>query len=121
MPKRTVLDVGNCAPDFAGIKKMLTSHFDVDVVQADRSSDALAIISKRSVDLVLINRKLDCDYSDGTAVLADIKAVSDVPVMIVTNYDEHQDAAVSLGAERGFGKLELNSEETIRKLAPFLS
>ena len=43
-----------------------------------------------------------------------------VPVMLVTNYDEHQEAAMSEGAERGFGKLEIGSDKTIEQLKPYL-
>ena len=74
-------------------------------------------------DLVTINRKLDADYADGTEVLKAIKAdaqVADVPVMLVTNLDEHQDAAIALGAIRGFGKLEYDKPETKEKVAAVL-
>lgn len=124
MPVRTVLDVGNCVPDHASIKRLLTSHYDVDVLQTHASDDTLALLRKRAVDLVLINRKLDCDYSDGTEILKQLKAdplLAKTPVMIITNYAEHQDAAVALGAERGFGKLELQSPTTREKLNSFLS
>ncbi len=123
MPKRHVLDVGNCAPDRASIRRMLTQHFDVQVSQTDAGPDSLALLRKGPVDLVLINRKLDCDYSDGSEILKQIKAdpaLRDIPVMIVTNYAEHQDAAVALGAERGFGKLELQQSATLDRLKPFL-
>ena len=123
MPVRTVLDVGNCVPDHASIKRLLTSHYDVDVLQTHASDDTLALLRKRAVDLVLINRKLDCDYSDGTEILKQLKAdplLAKTPVMIITNYAEHQDAAVALGAERGFGKLELQTPATREKLNSFL-
>ena len=69
---------------------------------------------------MLVNRKLDADYSDGIEVIRAIKAdaaTADVPVMLVTNYPEHQDAAVAAGALRGFGKLEFDQPETREKLA----
>ena len=119
-----VLDVGNCGPDHASIKRMLQSSFAAEVLQADQASDALELLARQSIRLVLINRKLDCDYSDGTRVLEQIKAdprFQSVPVMIVTNYAEHQAAAVALGAEYGFGKLELNSPVTHERLAKFLA
>ncbi|MEO8271850.1 MAG: response regulator [Aureliella sp.] len=124
MPVHTVLDVGNCVPDHASIKRLLTSHFDVDVLQTHASTDTLALLRQRSVDLVLINRKLDCDYSDGTEILKQLKSdpvLAKTPVMIISNYAEHQDSAVALGAERGFGKLELQDPATQRKLSEFLA
>ena len=124
MPVRTVLDVGNCVPDHASINRLLTSHWDVEVLQTHAGPDTLALLRLRSVHLVLINRKLDCDYSDGTEILKQLKAdplLAKTPVMIITNFAEHQDSAVALGAERGFGKLELQDPTTRQKLNAFLA
>lgn len=121
--RRTVLDVGNCAPDHAAIRRMLTKNFDVEVLQTDGSSDTLETLRSRAVDLVLINRKLDMDYSDGVEILKTIKAdpaLAVLPVMIVTNYEEHQEAAMAIGAVRGFGKLSLNASDTLERLRTLL-
>ena len=40
--------------------------------------------------------------------------------MLLSNYPEHQDEAVAIGAERGFGKLEYGDPETRERLAKFL-
>jgi CheY-like chemotaxis protein len=122
MTKR-VLDVGNCGPDFASITRFLTKNFDCTVEQAHGPEDTLAKLSEGGYALVLINRKLDRDYSDGMELLRQIKAdpaLQNTAVMLITNYAEHQDAAVELGAERGFGKLEFGEAETKEKLQPFL-
>ncbi len=122
MTKR-VLDVGNCGPDFASIQGFLTSRFDCEVVQAHGPEDALAELRRSDFALVLVNRKLDRDYSDGIEIVKQIKAdpeLSRVPVMLVTNLPEHQEAALAIGAELGFGKLELGNVETLVRLTPFL-
>lgn len=122
MPKR-VLDVGQCAPDHAAIRRLVQGTFGAEVVQADRLDDALAALRRESFDLVLINRKLDIDYSDGIEILRAIKtdsALASTPVMLVTNYPEHQQAAVAAGAEPGFGKAELGLAATREKLSRFL-
>ena len=124
MPQQTVLDVGNCSPDHASIKRFLTQHFDVNVLQAHGPSDTLTTLRSRSVDLVLINRKLDQDYTDGIEILKLIKSdaeLASIPVMIITNYEEHQTAAMALGAVRGFGKLEYQLPETRQRLAAILN
>ena len=124
MTKRRVLDVGNCGPDHASMRRMLTTNFGAEVLQTHGSDDTLELLKRQSVDLVLINRKLDYDYSDGTEILKQIKALpqfASLPVMIITNYAEHQAAAVAFGAIPGFGKLEINSPDTRAKLTPFLS
>lgn len=122
MPKQ-VLSIGQCRPDSAAIARFLKSSFDVDIADADTGPVALDLMRKQRFDLVLINRKLDIDYSDGADILQAIKADSALaatPVMLVTNYAEHQDNAVAMGAERGFGKSDLGRSETVTRLEPFL-
>ena len=122
MTKR-VLDVGNCGPDHAAIKQFLTRQFGCEVLQADGADDAFAALAKGDVDLVVVNRKLDMDYSDGIEVIRRMKAdakTAAVPVMLITNYAEHQDAAEAIGAVRGFGKLEMQKPETIARLEAVL-
>lgn len=123
MTKR-VLDVGNCGVDHSAIRAMLEKTFRVQVEQADGASDALATLRNEPFDLVLVNRKLDQDYSDGLDVIKQIKAdpkLAVVPCMLITNYPDQQDFAVFAGAHRGFGKKELYTDETRDRLARFLS
>lgn len=122
MPKR-VLDVGQCNPDHSTITSYLKKHFDCEVIRTHGPDDTLEELKSRPFDLVLINRKLDADYSDGLDVIRMIKAdpaISSVPVMLVTNYPEHQAAAIAEGAILGFGKLEYQKPETREKLAAVL-
>lgn len=122
MSKR-VLDVGNCVPDHASISRYLTDHFDVEILQAHGPEDTFDHLKRGRIDLVLVNRKLDRDYSDGIEIIRQLKsdpATAKVPVMLVTNYADHQDAAEALGALRGFGKLEFDLPETRSKLAAVL-
>jgi CheY-like chemotaxis protein len=122
MPRK-ILDVGNCVPDFTTISRFLTKNFDCEVLQADAADDALEILRRQAVDLITVNRKLDCDYSDGIEVIRQIKAdpkLKEIPVMLITNYADHQEAAMALGAVRGFGKLEYGKPETLQRLQPIL-
>ncbi|HEV7222520.1 MAG TPA: response regulator [Pirellulales bacterium] len=122
MTKR-VLDVGQCQPDHGAIRRLVQGEFGAEVVQADRLEDALAQLRRGRFDLVLINRKLDIDYSDGIEILQAIKSdaeLASTPVMLVSNYAEHQQAAIAAGAEPGFGKAELGRPETRDKLGRFL-
>ena len=122
MSKR-VLDVGNCAPDHAAIRGMLEKSFHADVAQADGLEDALAALRKEPFDLVLVNRKLDQDYSDGLDVIKAIKAdakLTSVPCMLITNYPDQQQAALAAGAAYGFGKKELHIDQTHARLAKYL-
>lgn len=121
---KLVLDVGNCAPDHNAIKRYLQSKFPCEVQQAHGPADALAALRRGDYALVLVNRKLDQDYSDGIEIIREMKAdpeLTKVPVMLITNYDEHQEAAVAIGAERGFGKLQLDEPATAERLEAVLS
>ena len=123
MPKR-VLDVGNCGPDHAAIRGLLARLFAAEVVQADQWDDTAELLARQSFDLVLVNRKLDQDYSDGLDVIRRIKADSQlaaIPCMLVTNYSDQQEQAVAAGAEYSFGKKALYAKETHERLARFLA
>ena len=122
MAKR-VLDVGNCVPDHAAIRSLLERTFGAEVVQAHSAEETLSLLQSSSFDLVLINRKLDQDYSDGLDIIKTIKAdtaLAKTPVMLITNYEDHQADAVAAGAEPGFGKLSLQTPQTKERLARFL-
>src|SRR4051812_43777348 len=121
--RKRVLDVGQCGPDHFSIRTFLMRNFDCEVVQVDDAPGALAELKDGQFDLVLVNRKLDCDYSDGLEVIRAIKAnpaIASVPVMLVTNYPEHQEAAIAVGAVRGFGKLEFGDPATRARVAEYL-
>lgn len=121
---KTLVDCGNCGPDFNSIRQMVTSHFQATVLQTHGVEDTVEMLRNRKVDLVTVNRKLDRDYSDGLEIVKAIKSdpqIADVPVMLVTNYDEHQQTAIAEGATYGFGKLEIGNVQTIEKLKPFLT
>jgi len=124
MPTKRVLDVGNCQPDHTTLVRYLTGNFDVRVTRAHLADEALEAMRTQPYDLVLINRKLDANYSDGMDIIRQMKAdpaLDKVPVMLITNFAEHQQTAVSEGAELGFGKLEYDLSETRERLATFLT
>ncbi len=123
MSKR-VLDVGNCVPDHAAVRALMERTFGAEVVQTHGPEDTLAELKAGSFDLVVINRKLDQDYSDGLDIIKTIKAdaaLAKTPVMLITNYEDHQADAVAAGAEPGFGKLSMSSPQTLERLRKFLS
>lgn len=122
MSKR-VLSVGQCGPDHYSISRFLERHFDVEITTADREQQAIQRLRSEPFDLVLVNRKLDIDYSDGMAIIRAMKAdpsLAGVPVMLVSNYPESQEEAVAAGAEYGFGKSALNSPESAERVGKFL-
>jgi len=123
MEQRTVLSVGQCRPDSAAITHYLTSHFSVRILTADLADQVLPLLEKHPVSLVLINRILDADGSEGMDILKQIRlnAVQpEVPVMLVSNYADWQKKAVENGAVPGFGKAELGRPDLKSRLAQFL-
>lgn len=123
MPKK-VLDVGQCDLDHSNITSLLKANFEVDVARAHSRSEAISMATVEGFDLVLVNRLFDADGSEGMAVVTDLKTnerTADVPVMIVSNYEEAQVAAVEAGAERGFGKSALGSDATLDLLKSYLA
>lgn len=122
MPKR-VLDIGNCSMDHGAIRGMLEKQFGAQVVQCHGPEDSLDTLRHGQFDLVLVNRKLDQDYSDGLDIIQAIKAdpaFAALPVMLITNYPEYQEQAIAAGALPGFGKKQLYAEDTQQRLADLL-
>jgi CheY-like chemotaxis protein len=120
---KRVLNVGQCSFDHGAISRLIEARFAAEVVAADDWDEAQAELRRGDVALVLVNRKLDVDGSDGLEIVRAVKADSQwsgLPLMMVTNYPEHQQAAVTAGAEPGFGKSELLLPATIEKLARHL-
>jgi len=118
-----VLDVGNCDPDHASIQRLL-GRFEVDVDRVMFVEEAVVALAKSRYDLVLVNRLIFADGSDGLPLIQRMKAdarFQKIPVMMVSNYPEAQDRAVSEGAVRGFGKADLNEPRTLELLKPYLA
>lgn len=118
------MSVGQCNSDHLSIKTFLEKNFDCEVIRIDSTAEALEELKKSKYDLVLVNRKLDADYSDGTILIQAIKQdtkLRPIPIMLISNYPEYQEEAVKLGALYGFGKAELNKEETKQKVQQALS
>ena len=110
MTKR-VLAVGNCSFDHGNIRSMIERQFNATTDRAHSATDALTALQSTHYDLVLINRKLERDGSDGIEIIRAMKAdpqTIDVPVMMITNFPDHQEQAIRAGALIGFGKARLD-------------
>jgi len=121
MGKR-VLDVGNCGPDHSSIKDLIQRNFGAEIVRAHGHSSALAELQQGTFDLVLVNRLMDADGSSGLEVIQSVvEQFAETPVMMITNFSEHQASAVAAGAAPGFGKSQLHSPDTVRLLQQYLA
>jgi two-component system chemotaxis response regulator CheY len=113
-----VLDIGNCPADHRSIRTFLEARFPARVWQADTWGDAQGLLAEHPMRLVLVNRVLDADGSEGLDVIRLLKASpwAQVPVMLVTNFDAYQRQAVELGASPGFGKSSLGRPQTVDRV-----
>jgi CheY-like chemotaxis protein len=120
---KRVLDVGQCNPDHSSLSHFLTSNFDVQVDRSHEMDDTLQKLQSNHYDMVMINRKLDRDYSDGMEILRKIKAddaTKEIPIVLISNYDDAQEAAIKAGAAPGFGKAQLGDAATLEKVTAIL-
>lgn len=120
---KTVLDIGNCNADHSFIKVMLQTNFQAQLIRAHRLEDALECLQQNEIDLIMINRLLDVDGSEGMNVFRELKEseFGKIPAMLITNYQDHQNAAVAEGAVPGFGKASLSSVETVNVIKDALA
>ena len=118
-----VLDVGQCDFDHGNISRLISEEFGADVTRAATSEEAFRAVQAANYDLVLVNRILDADGASGLDLIRRLLSHDETrttPVMLVSNYADAQDAAVAVGATRGFGKNALTSAETRDQLASLL-
>lgn len=118
-----VLDVGQCDPDHSAIRRMLDGHFAVEIDRVMFVEEALDRLAQNRYDLVLVNRLIFADQSDGAELIRRMKedaTLADTPIMLVSNHAEAQRRAVRLGAAPGFGKAALDSRVTLERLAGYL-
>jgi CheY-like chemotaxis protein len=113
--QKIVVDVGQCDPDHASIRRAV-EQFGVQVHRAHSGADAKKLVASGDVALVLVNRVLDADGSDGMAIIEELLSIGAAPVMLVSNYPEYQAKAVAMGALPGFGKAALREPGTLAML-----
>lgn len=121
--KARVLDVGNCDADHSLIRGMIESHFAAQVERAMSVRQAQEALRRGRYDLVLVNRLIFADRSEGLELVRWMKGqggAPDTPVMLVSDRESAQAEAVTSGAERGFGKAAVGRLETLERLGEFL-
>lgn len=120
---KRLLSIGSCGFDNGSLRSVVGA-FGAEVAAAEDWPDAAELLRREKFDLVLVNRKLDADGSDGLEIIRELKQSPEfqaTPVMLLSNYPEYQAQAVAAGAEPGFGKSQLSSRETSERLAEFLA
>jgi CheY-like chemotaxis protein len=119
-----VLEVGNCSFDHTKLRRLIESNFDARISRAHLQTEAIELLRGGRFELVLVNRIIDRDDSEGLDLIAKIKAdphLRATPVMLISDFEHYQQQAVAAGAEPGFGKSALDAQETRQQLARFLN
>ncbi len=120
---KRILSLGQCGADHAAIAWLVQSRLQAEVVPAATTDEALAELEREPVALVLVNRVLDWNGESGLDFIRRLKAdpaLRQIPVMLVSNYDDAQQEAVAAGALAGFGKAALRSAATAERLRAVL-
>jgi CheY-like chemotaxis protein len=120
MSGKRVLSVGQCAADHGALTARLRQLFEAEVIPADSEQEALGRLEQEAFALVLVNRVFDANGASGIDFLKRVKEKSEVPVMLVSNYEDAQRDAVAAGALPGFGKAALRQFSTEQCLRPVL-
>jgi CheY-like chemotaxis protein len=120
-----VLSVGQCGFDHRSIAGCLADRFGAEVEHSDSLDETRDAMRSARYDLVLVNRVLDDDGTSGLELIQALKddpdpALADVPVMLVSNHADAQQAALDLGALPGFGKADLHSDATLERINALL-
>ncbi|MCB1141741.1 MAG: response regulator [Leptospiraceae bacterium] len=113
---KKIMSVGQCNPDHFSIANFINSFLEAEIIRIDSTEEAIERLASEKVDLVLVNRKLDLDYTDGTILIEKMQKdeqFKSIPVMLISNFPEYQEEAKKMGAVQGFGKSDLGKPETI--------
>lgn len=119
-----ILIVGQCDFDYQRISFVISKMYAAEIHRADLFDDAIQQALEQPYALILINRLLDLDRSEGMEILHELKSnprTDDIPVMIISNYQDAQDIAVAAGASPGFGKAALDTPRTFELLSNYLA
>ena len=123
MAAASVLDVGNCDPDHGMIKQMLSENFEARIDRVMFVEDALRRMRENRYDLVLFNRLIFENGSEGIELLKKAKcdpALQSMPIMMISNFEDAQAASVAAGGEPGFGKKSVFATSTVELLSRYL-
>lgn len=123
MSRNRVIDVGNCSADHSSLR-CVVELLNSDLVRAHTVPEALQLMREQPAKLVIVNRIMDRDGSEGLELIRQAQqdeSLKSVPIMLVSNYPDAQQAAISAGAVPGFGKSQLFTPETRELISQYLS
>lgn len=100
--------VGHCRPDIFALTAAIRGFIPGADVQTANTTAEL----ERDSNLYLVNRVLDGQFSTESGIeLIKGFAGGSTPSILITNIDEHAQAALEAGALPGFGKANMRSPQ----------
>ena len=124
MPSIRILSVGQCGYDDGKIRRSIKTGLTAEVISVGSHDQAQKLLREERFDVVLVNRIGDQDGASGLDLIQVLKSAAttaSIPCLLVSNLTEAQDAAVSLGAARGFGKNDLETKRPVEALMDALA
>ena len=117
MSEKTILLVGHCVPDAFMLRSAVRSLVPGAEIVKIRDQSTLGEYLG-SADLALVNRVLDGRFAsdDGVELIASLSPQTQTRFMLVSNFSDAQARAEQAGAMPGFGKSDMRSEETQRRI-----
>lgn len=119
---KKVLLVAHCGPDTARIQRVVNA-LGAEFEGAFNKQGGLDKLKDGDFALVLPNRVFGYDEEGGIDFIKAMKAdeeLKNIPVMLVSGFEDYQERAIAAGAERGFGKNELESGGAMAAMERFL-
>lgn len=113
-----VVLVGHCGPDMFMLRGAVKRALPGATIQSADDAAQLAGLLQPGV-LLLVNRVLDGGFETESGIELIRSLVHRHPgirAMLISNYPEAQQQAVEAGACPGFGKRDINSENTVTLL-----
>lgn len=111
MPQKIAL-VGHCGPDSHMLRSAVKFAVKGSEIAMITDDNALTALLSQGPALLLVNRQLDGNFDvyEGVDLIRRLhESHPDLPMMLISNFPESQQAAEAAGARPGFGKREIGS------------
>lgn len=116
--QKKVISIGQCSYDHSQLSTLF-KKLDVQIIKVNLESELFEILKNEKPSLIIVNRVNDSDGSSGIALIKKLKLAletAEIPIMLVSNYDDAQAEAISHGALDGFGKSSIFAPTTVEKV-----
>jgi DNA-binding NarL/FixJ family response regulator len=117
----TILSVGQCGFDNQNLIRFVSS-LGCDYKTANSSLEAFKLMEHSSFKIIFVNRIFDRDGGSGLEFIKEVKnKFSEQKILLVSNYQDKQEIAISYGALLGFGKNDLGSKKVFKLVEDYLT